>query len=181
MTAIATLLVVLTISLLTVRVATVMLILTGLSLPLARFQARSAFTGCGYTTGESEQLVGHPVRRRIISTLMLLGNAGIVTTVGALMAGLLAGGGVTQKLERVNNPETNEMEMVLVEEQQGYPLWARIVFLGGRRLVALGGVEQPDGGARHQPHDLQAAQALHVTRGPRLRQPHAPVGRLRHR
>ncbi len=96
MTAIATLLVVLTISLLTVRVATVMLILTGLSLPLARFQARSAFTGCGYTTGESEQIVGHPVRRRIISTLMLLGNAGIVTTVGALLAGLLASGNTKQ-------------------------------------------------------------------------------------
>ena len=88
MAAIATLLVVLTLSLLCVRVATVMLILTGLSLPLARFQARSAFTGCGFTTGESEKLVNHPVRRRIISTLMLLGNAGIVTTVGTLLAGL---------------------------------------------------------------------------------------------
>ncbi|MEM7807705.1 MAG: TrkA C-terminal domain-containing protein [Planctomycetota bacterium] len=104
MTAIATLLVVLTISLLTVRVATVMLVLTGLSLPLARFQARSAFTGCGFTTGESEQIVGHPVRRRIISTLMLLGNAGIVTTVGTLIAGLLG-------------------------TQSTVPLWARLTFL----------------------------------------------------
>ena len=111
MTAIATLLVVLTVSLLTVRVATVMLILTGLSLPLARFQARSAFTGCGYTTMESEQIVGHPVRRRIISTLMLLGNAGIVTTVGTLMAGLVAGNSTV-------------------------PIWGRLLFL----LVGVAGL-----------------------------------------
>ncbi len=129
MTAIATLLVVLTISLLTVRVATVMLILTGLSLPLARFQARSAFTGCGYTTGESEQIVGHPVRRRIISTLMLLGNAGIVTTVGALMAGLLAGGGVEQVLEPIVDAETGVREYKLVAQAVGFPLWTRMAFL----------------------------------------------------
>jgi hypothetical protein len=129
MTAIATLLVVLTISLLTVRVATVMLVLTGLSLPLARFQARSAFTGCGYTTGESEQIVGHPVRRRIISTLMLLGNAGIVTTVGALMAGLLAGGGVEQILVEETNADTGETVQVLETVSTGIPLWGRILFL----------------------------------------------------
>ena len=130
MTAIATLLVVLTLSLLTVRVATVMLILTGLSLPLARFQARSAFTGCGYTTTESEQIVGHPVRRRIISTLMLLGNAGIVTTVGALMAGLLAGGGSEQVIEPFVN-DAGERELRIIRQATGFPLWARLAFLGG--------------------------------------------------
>ncbi len=130
MTAIATLLVVLTLSLLTVRVATVMLVLTGLSLPLARFQARSAFTGCGYTTGESEQIVGHPVRRRIISTLMLLGNAGIVTTVGALMAGLLAGGGGEQVLVESVDPETGEVAMTLELVSTAFPLWVRMSFLG---------------------------------------------------
>ena len=130
MTAIATLLVVLTLSLLTVRVATVMLILTGLSLPLARFQARSAFTGCGYTTGESEQLVGHPVRRRIISTLMLLGNAGIVTTIGALMAGLFAGSSGEQVLVESVNADTGDVEMTLELVNTGFPLWVRLLFLG---------------------------------------------------
>jgi hypothetical protein len=139
-TAIATLLVVLTISLLTVRVATVMLILTGLSLPLARFQARSAFTGCGYTTGESEQIVGHPVRRRIISTLMLLGNAGIVTTVGALLAGLLASGNTKQIITPIIDEESRRVAidpeagtpLLEVEEiYTGTPLWARLALLVG--------------------------------------------------
>ena len=85
MTAIISLLIVLIISLLIVRVATVALTLTGLSLPLARFQARSAFTGTGFTTSEAEQVVQHPVRRRIVMLLMLLGNAGIVTAVATSM------------------------------------------------------------------------------------------------
>jgi len=85
MTAIISLMVILVLSLVATRIATVALSLTGLSYELARFQARSAFTGCGYTTSESEQIVGHPVRRRIIMVLMLLGNAGIVTAVSSLV------------------------------------------------------------------------------------------------
>ena len=85
MISILSLLVVLIVSLLVVRVATVALTLTGLSRPLARFQARSAFTGAGFTTSESEKVVQHPVRRRIIMLLMLLGNAGIVTAVSTLI------------------------------------------------------------------------------------------------
>lgn len=79
------LLIVVIVSLLIVRVATVALTLTGLSHQLARFQARSAFTGAGFTTTESEKVVQHPVRRRIIMLLMLLGNAGIVTAVSSLI------------------------------------------------------------------------------------------------
>lgn len=89
---ILTLLMVLSLSLLTVRVATVALMLTGISRSLARFQARSAFTTCGFTSNETEAIVNHPVRRRIIGTLMLLGNAGIVTTVGAIVAGFAQAG-----------------------------------------------------------------------------------------
>ncbi|HUW03445.1 MAG TPA: hypothetical protein VMW08_13900, partial [Acidimicrobiales bacterium] len=66
-------------SLLVTRVATVMLTLTGMSRESARFQARSAFSGTGFTTTESESVVNHPVRRRIILSLILLGNAGIVS------------------------------------------------------------------------------------------------------
>lgn len=82
---ILSLLSVIVVSLLVVRVATVALVLTGLSQQLARFQARSAFTGAGFTTTESEKVIQHPVRRKIIMTLMLLGNAGIVTAVSSLM------------------------------------------------------------------------------------------------
>ncbi len=55
MIAIISLFVVLILSLITTRIATVALTLTGLSEETARFQARSALTGCGYTTQEAEQ------------------------------------------------------------------------------------------------------------------------------
>ncbi len=78
-------LMVLFVSLLVVRVATVALTLTGVSRDLAQFQALSAFTGSGFTTNESEDIVNHPTRRRIIMYLMLAGNAGIVLAVGSVV------------------------------------------------------------------------------------------------
>lgn len=89
MIAIAILLIVLLLSLTATRIATVALTLTGLSNELARFQARSAFTGCGFTTAESEQIMTHPVRRQIIMVLMLLGNAGLVTVVSTFILAFL--------------------------------------------------------------------------------------------
>ena len=44
------------------RVAARALTLTELSSEAARFQARSAFTGVGFTTSEAEGIVSHPVR-----------------------------------------------------------------------------------------------------------------------
>ncbi|MGJ3254067.1 MAG: TrkA C-terminal domain-containing protein [Elainellaceae cyanobacterium] len=85
MAALVSLLTVLTLSLLINRIATVLLTLTGLSRESARFQARSAFTGVGFTTREAEQVVNHPVRRRIVMFLMLLGNVGIVTSISSLL------------------------------------------------------------------------------------------------
>ena len=61
------------------------LMLTGMSRESARFQARSAFTGVGYTTHEAEDVVKHPVRRKVVMTLMLLGNLGIGAVVATLM------------------------------------------------------------------------------------------------
>ena len=81
MVAISTLLLVVAISLLITRVATVILTATGMSRESARFQARSAFSGSGFTTRESETVVDHPVRRRVIGTLMLLGSAGTVAVI----------------------------------------------------------------------------------------------------
>ena len=85
MLSILTLLMVLTFSILVTRIASVALTHTGLSRESAKFQARSAFTGVGFTTSESEKVVNHPVRRRILLLLMLLGNAGIVTAVSTLI------------------------------------------------------------------------------------------------
>jgi hypothetical protein len=115
MIALLSLLSILVVSLLVVRVATVSLMLTGLSHELARFQARSAFTGSGFTTTESEEVVRHPVRRRIIMLLMLLGNAGLVTVVSSLI------------LSFVNRPETTGWRGAL---------WLRLLVLGAG-LTAL--------------------------------------------
>src|SRR5947209_4666550 len=80
-------------SLLITRVGTSALVHTGLSRQVARFQARSAFFGVGFTTSESEKVVNHPVRRRIVLWLVLLGNAGIVTVLASVV--LSARGHVT--------------------------------------------------------------------------------------
>jgi TrkA-C domain len=89
MIAILSLLIVVTLSLLITRIAAMALMLTGLSRESARFQARSAFTGSGFTTGESESVVNHPVRRRIIMILMLLGNIGIATVTATAVLSMI--------------------------------------------------------------------------------------------
>jgi hypothetical protein len=102
MTAIASLLIVLAISFVVTRLATSALTLTGVSRDLARLQSVSAYTGVGFTTSESERIVAHPVRRRILILLMIVGNAGIVTAMASLIlsfAGLeRAGQGVVRAL-----------------------------------------------------------------------------------
>ncbi|HKJ23229.1 MAG TPA: TrkA C-terminal domain-containing protein [Myxococcota bacterium] len=95
------LLVVLVMSLIITRVATVALTLTGMSQPVAQFQARSALTGAGFTTHESERVVSHPLRRRIIMALMLIGNTGLV--LGASLVILLmsrSGGDMVSRTEQ---------------------------------------------------------------------------------
>jgi len=67
-----------------VRVATVILKLTGLDEKTARFQAISAFTGTGFTTKEAETIVEKEVRRRTVTVLMVLGKVGIVSVIGGL-------------------------------------------------------------------------------------------------
>jgi hypothetical protein len=85
MLALVSLFVVLTLSVIIVRIAASALILTGLSRQSAQFQARSAFTGVGFTTTESESIVNHPVRRRIVMGLMMLGNLGISGVMASLI------------------------------------------------------------------------------------------------
>lgn len=87
---ILTLLVVLSMSLLLARVATAALAHTGLSEDASRFQAWSALSGVGYTTSEAENVVNHPVRRKILMLLMLVGNAGIVTLVSSLILAFMS-------------------------------------------------------------------------------------------
>jgi len=79
------------------RIATVALVFTGMSREMAAFLARSAFTTVGYPTSEAESVVKHPVRRRIIMLLMLLGNAGLVTVIATLFASMVDMSGPTSR------------------------------------------------------------------------------------
>lgn len=87
MAGIISVIIILAFSIIITRVASIALTHTGLSREASRFQARSAFTGVGFTTSESEKAVNHPVRRKILQLLMILGNAGIVTGVASLIIG----------------------------------------------------------------------------------------------
>jgi len=72
-------------SFLMVRIAAVAFELTGLEWTLAKFQALSCFTTTGFTTKESELIARYPERRRIASILMILGHAGLIALIAALV------------------------------------------------------------------------------------------------
>ena len=78
-------LLVILVSIIIVRIGTVALEMTGLSRDVASFQAQSAFSGTGFTTSESEYVVSHPVRRKIIRLLIFLGSAGITSAIATLV------------------------------------------------------------------------------------------------
>jgi hypothetical protein len=97
--AILSVIVVVLISMLINRFATIALSLTGLSREEARFQARAAISGVGLTTRTPEDIVAHPVRRRIVLYLMIVGSAGIVTAVASLVLSF-RGGSAGARLSR---------------------------------------------------------------------------------
>jgi hypothetical protein len=80
------LLITILISFVVVRIGGFALQLTGIEPEIARFQALSAFSGTGFTTRETERVVGHRTRRRIVTILIILGTAGTVTVIATLVA-----------------------------------------------------------------------------------------------
>lgn len=84
------------VSMLINRVATIMLVLTGMSVEEARFQARAAMSGVGLTTRTPEEIVSHPVRRRVVFWLMIVGSAGIVTAIASLVLSFRGGSTASQ-------------------------------------------------------------------------------------
>jgi len=68
-----------------VKTGAVALQMTGLDSRTASFQALSAFTNAGFTTREAESVVNHRTRRRIIRALMILGNAGLASSIVGLV------------------------------------------------------------------------------------------------
>ena len=81
------------VSILVVKAATIALMMTGLDEKKAQFQALSAFSGTGFTTREAESIVNNARRRRIITYLMILGNAGVVTVIVTATSSLVVSRG----------------------------------------------------------------------------------------
>jgi hypothetical protein len=92
MYAIATVLVVGVFTMVFGRLATGALIATGVPPDIAAFQSRSAFSGAGFTTVETESVINHPTRRKIISTTMFVGSLGTPTLIVAVLVGFVAPG-----------------------------------------------------------------------------------------
>lgn len=86
--ALIALILVMLISSLTVKVGRVALTMTGLDRRKASFQALSAFTTAGWTTRETELVMNHDKRRRIVMILMVLGHAGLASGIATLMESL---------------------------------------------------------------------------------------------
>ncbi len=80
------------ISYLIVRIGAIALEMTGMERSRARFQALSAFSGTGFTTREAELVVNHPRRRKIVTYLMIMGNAGIVSVIATFVLSLRESG-----------------------------------------------------------------------------------------
>ena len=80
------------VALMVVRLGSSALQLTGMSKPVAQFQAASAFFGVGFTTKEAELVVDHPVRRRIILHLIIFGNIGLTSALATLLVTFMSSG-----------------------------------------------------------------------------------------
>lgn len=78
MAAFITLIFVIAISMVLTKIGRIALVHTGLTKEQALFQSISAFTGSGYTTGEAEPVMRHPVLRRVV-TMRILGSVGLAT------------------------------------------------------------------------------------------------------
>jgi hypothetical protein len=78
-------LVFLVIWLLTLWFGSIALQKTGMQRYKANFQALSALTGSGFTTGEAEAVVNNRARRHIISWMMFIGNAGALLLLIAII------------------------------------------------------------------------------------------------
>ena len=85
MIALISLFMILILSLTVIRIGAISLELTGVAPEVASFQAQSAFSGAGFTTTESETIVNHPVRRKIIRRLILVGSAGITSVMATVI------------------------------------------------------------------------------------------------
>lgn len=90
MAAALSLFVILTAFIFITRLAAIALRMTGMPERVARFQCLSALSGAGFTTSESEMIVNYPIRRRIISMLIIMGNVGFLSLSATFVVSLLS-------------------------------------------------------------------------------------------
>jgi hypothetical protein len=72
-------------------IGSILLESTGMERSRARFQALSAISGTGFTTSHAEEVVDNPRRRHIVSYLMIIGNAGILSFIIAVIVYVRSG------------------------------------------------------------------------------------------
>ena len=85
--------------------------MAGLTDIMTRFQSRSAVTGTGFTTREPELIVNYPIARRVVTTLMNIGNLGQAPAI-CRMAG--TGGSVAHAGSRHISTSSNLGHLLLL-------------------------------------------------------------------
>ena len=83
-----------------IEINTSIYVATGLERKIARFQVISMLTGTGFTTGESELIIDHPVRRRLGAFLILFGAFSLAVIISAI-SNLLADNFYTMEIAYV--------------------------------------------------------------------------------
>ncbi|GHH98783.1 TrkA C-terminal domain-containing protein [Neobacillus kokaensis] len=72
--------------------------LTGLKRDVSRFQVISMMTATGFTTGESELILGHPIRRKLATFLILFGVFSLAVIISSISQFLSRGLGFREIL-----------------------------------------------------------------------------------
>jgi hypothetical protein len=67
-----------------IEIYVVLFRLTGLKLEISRFQVISLMTGTCFTTGESELILGHPIRRKLATFLILFGAFSLAVIISSI-------------------------------------------------------------------------------------------------
>ncbi|TCN22242.1 TrkA C-terminal domain-containing protein [Mesobacillus foraminis] len=67
-----------------IEINVVLFTATGLERTVARFQVISMLTGTGFTTGESELIIDHPIRRKLGAFLILFGAFSLAVIISAI-------------------------------------------------------------------------------------------------
>jgi hypothetical protein len=173
MAAIVSVIAVVLISMLISRFATIALSLTGMSREEARFQARAAMSGVGLTTRRPDDIVDHPVRRRIVLWLMIVGSAGIVTAIASLVlsfrggsadarlirAAVLVGALLAVWLASRTKPVDRALSRAIawLLERRGFVArdYGTLLDLGGDYAIAELGVRSEDWVAQRSLRDLR--------------------------